>query len=44
MASAWLFKYVLIEDLDRYETEGWVVVGPGPNLGGWLSVLVQRKV
>ena len=44
MASAWLFKYILPSDLKRYLTEGWRVVGPGPNLGGWGSLIVRRKV
>ncbi len=43
MASAWLYKYVLLADLSRYLEDGWAVAGPGPNLGGWSSVIVRRK-
>ena len=41
--DAWLFKYVLLEDLDQYLAQGWTVAGPGPNLGGWTSVIVRRR-
>ena len=44
MASAWLFKYILIEDVEKWVDEGWKVVGPGPCLGGWDSLLVRRPV
>ena len=43
MASAWLYKFILAEDAGKWINEGWIVVGPGPSLGGWESVIVKRK-
>lgn len=43
MATAWLYKYVLLSDLNRYLEQGWRTVGPGPGLGGWTSVLMRRR-
>jgi hypothetical protein len=43
VATAWLFKYILAEDLKEHEAQGWKVVGPGPCLGGWLSLIVKRR-
>ena len=43
VASAWLFKYILVEDRKAYESKGWEVVGPGPCLGGWDSLIVKRR-
>jgi hypothetical protein len=43
VATAWLFKYILLGDRERYEAQGWQVVGPGPCLGGWPSLIVRRK-
>lgn len=40
---AWLCKYIFVEDLPRYEADGWKYWGPGPNLGGWGSVIVRRR-
>jgi len=35
------YQYVLLLDLDQYLAQGWAVTGPGPNLGGWTSVIVR---
>lgn len=40
---AWLFKYILVEDRKAHETQGWTVVGPGPCIGGWESLIVIRQ-
>lgn len=42
MASAWLYKFVLVEDVAKWIDEGWRVVGPGPCLGGWESLMIRR--
>ncbi len=39
---AWLYRYILIEDLPRHEKEGWEYVAPMRPLGGWESVIVRR--
>ena len=44
MATAWLFKFILVEDRKAYEADGWKVVGRGPCLGGWLSLIVKRRL
>ena len=44
MASEWLFKYILIEDVEKWVGEGWRIVGPGPCLGGWGSLIIRRPV
>ena len=43
MATAWLFKYILVDDRKVYEALGWRVVGPGPYLGGWASLIIRRR-
>ena len=44
MTTAWLYKYILVEDLPQYESEGWELVGPMlPGLAGWDSVIVRRE-
>ena len=43
MAITWLFKYILVEDRKAYEAQGWKVIGPGPCIGGWESLIVRRR-
>jgi hypothetical protein len=43
MASAWLYKFILAEDAQQWVDEGWMIVGPGPCLGGWESLIVRRR-
>lgn len=43
MPSAWLYKYILAEDRKAFEAQGWTVVGTGPCIGGWESLIVIRQ-
>jgi len=40
----WLYRNVLLSDLDQYLTDDWKVDGPGPNLGGWASMIVSKRI
>jgi hypothetical protein len=44
VATAWLYRYVLLSDLDRYLADGWRVGGTGPTLGGWASMIVIKRI
>lgn len=44
MATAWLYRYVLLSDLDKFLADDWKVAGPGPNLGGWVSMIVSKRI
>ena len=44
MASAWLYKYILVEHVAQYINDGWERMGPAPPLGGWTSVIVRKEI
>lgn len=39
-------KYVLVEDIHKYEEEGWVLSSNkvALRLGGWSSVIMTRPI
>lgn len=38
-----LYRYILLRDLDAYLADGWTLCGPLYPIGGWESVLVEKK-
>jgi hypothetical protein len=43
MMAIWLYKYILFREQFKALNDGWQVVGLGPFLGGWPSVIVRRR-
>jgi hypothetical protein len=33
-----------LSDLDQYLADDWKVAGPEPNLGGWASMIVIKRI
>ena len=41
--SVFFYRYILLENLARYEAAEWEYVGPTYPLGGWVAVIVRRR-